>query len=98
MVALNDQSDFYSQVASSLSSLIGSSRRREPVALCSQLLAPLLARHLGITGTGAGVGLRPGQMGYLVGSLVYWRPDGAVRRKAPGVICSTFQPGCCLSR
>jgi AcrR family transcriptional regulator len=40
----------------------------------------------------------PGQMGYRVGSVVYWRPDGAVRRKVPGVICSTFQPGCCLSR
>jgi hypothetical protein len=50
------------------------------------------------TGTGAGAGLRPGQMGYRVGSVVYWRPEGAVRRKVAGVICSTFQPGCCLSR
>ena len=47
---------------------------------------------------GTGAGLRPDQMGYLVGSVVYWRPEGAVRRKVPGVICSTFQRGCCLRR
>jgi len=32
-----------------------------------------------------------------VGSVVYWRPDGVVQRKVPGVICSTFQRGSCLS-
>lgn len=38
------------------------------------------------------------QMGYRVGSVVYWRPVGVVHRKVAGVGCSTFQRGCCLSR
>src|SRR5690349_8638827 len=39
----------------------------------------------------------PRQMGYLVGSVVYWRPDGVVHRSPPSGSWSTFHLGCCLS-
>jgi hypothetical protein len=37
-------------------------------------------------------------IGYLVGSVVYWRPDGVVHRKVPSGSWSTCHRGCCLSR
>src|SRR5689334_22960 len=36
-------------------------------------------------------------VGYLVGSVSYWRPDGVVQRNVPSGSWSTFQRGCCLS-
>src|SRR5580693_2311058 len=38
------------------------------------------------------------QMGYRVGSVTYWRPEGAVQRTEPLSSCSAFQRGCCLRR
>src|ERR1700733_8182720 len=37
-------------------------------------------------------------MGYLVASVLYWRPVGVVHRNVAGVGCSTFHCGSCLSR
>ena len=36
-------------------------------------------------------------MGYLVGSVVYFRPEGVVQVKVPSGCCSTFHFGCCLT-
>ncbi len=38
------------------------------------------------------------QMGYLVGSVVYFRPEGVVQVKVASGCCSTFHFGCCLTR
>ena len=38
------------------------------------------------------------QVGYRVGSVTYWRPDGVVQRKVPSQSWSTCQRGFCLSR
>jgi hypothetical protein len=38
-----------------------------------------------------------GYIGYLVGSEVYWRPDGVVHLKVPSGNWSTFHLGCCLT-
>jgi hypothetical protein len=37
-------------------------------------------------------------MRYLVGSVVYFRPEGVVQVKVPSGCCSTFHFGCCLTR